>query len=213
MSFFSFFFFFLLFRAAHTYGIWKLPGKGSNWSCSHRPTPQPQQSRIWGVSATYITAHGNARSLTHWARPEVKHILIELVRFMTCWATIGTPRTNIHWTHYQDPKSQTISINCINCWSSQWVRKSFLSAIRRNTSRATPALHFQQLLITRHNNISNAEVQASYHTRDMAPLWYNPASTTSHKCSIISKTNQLTRKLLWDKSDKQRENKSASHPF
>ena len=30
------------------------------------------QHRIWATSATYTTAHGSARSLTHWARPGIK---------------------------------------------------------------------------------------------------------------------------------------------
>ena len=34
-----------------------------------RPTPQSQQHGIGVVSATYITAHGNARSLTYSPRP------------------------------------------------------------------------------------------------------------------------------------------------
>jgi len=36
------------------------------------PIPQPQQCRIWAVSATYTTAHGNASSLTHWTRPGIE---------------------------------------------------------------------------------------------------------------------------------------------
>ena len=28
--------------------------------------------QIWGVSATYTTAHGKTGSLTHWARPGIK---------------------------------------------------------------------------------------------------------------------------------------------
>ena len=30
--------------------------------------PKPQQHGIWALSVTYTTAHGNAGSLTHWAR-------------------------------------------------------------------------------------------------------------------------------------------------
>ena len=30
----------------HTHGIWRFPGQGSNQSCSHQPTPQPQQRQI-----------------------------------------------------------------------------------------------------------------------------------------------------------------------
>ena len=45
--------------------------QGSNRSCSCRPMPQPQQHQIEVISVTYITACGNARFLTHWARPGI----------------------------------------------------------------------------------------------------------------------------------------------
>ena len=63
---FFFFFFFFGFRASLVaYGIWRFPGQGSNWSYSCGHTPQPQQCMIPAVSATYTTAHVNARSLTY----------------------------------------------------------------------------------------------------------------------------------------------------
>ena len=34
------------------------------------PMPQPQQHWIWTASVTYAAAHGNAGSLTHWARDQ-----------------------------------------------------------------------------------------------------------------------------------------------
>ena len=62
--------------SGHTCGIWRFPGWGSNWSYScqtkPQPQPQPQQGRIRAMSATYSTAHGNATSLTHRARPEIE---------------------------------------------------------------------------------------------------------------------------------------------
>ena len=62
--------FFLLFLSfchflGHSCGIWRFPGWGLNWSCSCWPTPELQQRGIRASSATYNTAHGNARSLTH----------------------------------------------------------------------------------------------------------------------------------------------------
>ena len=65
---------------------------GSNWNCSCWPTPQPQQLRIWAASATYTTAHSTTRSLIPWVRPgmEPSSSWI-LVRFLTHWATVGTP--------------------------------------------------------------------------------------------------------------------------
>ena len=63
-----------------------------NWSCSCQPTPQPQQHRIQAASVTYTTAHGNPKSLTHWARPDTEPASSwMLVRFVNRWATIGTP--------------------------------------------------------------------------------------------------------------------------
>ena len=37
-----------------------------------RSMPQPWQHQIWVAFATYTTACGNARSLTHWARPGIE---------------------------------------------------------------------------------------------------------------------------------------------
>ena len=37
-----------------------------------RPMPQSQHRGIKASSVTYTTAHGNARSLTHWARPGIE---------------------------------------------------------------------------------------------------------------------------------------------
>ena len=45
--------------------IWRFPGQGSNPSCSHRPMPESQQRGIRAACATYTTAQGNTRSLTH----------------------------------------------------------------------------------------------------------------------------------------------------
>ena len=60
--------------------------------------PQPQQCQNQAMYATYTTAHGNARSLTHWARPEIKPttswVLVGLVNHC---ATTGTPLSAILW--------------------------------------------------------------------------------------------------------------------
>ena len=65
-------------------GIWRFPGQWLNRSCSHRPTPEPQQRRIRAMSATYTTAQGNAGSLTHWARagtePATSWFLVRFVK-------------------------------------------------------------------------------------------------------------------------------------
>ena len=74
----------------------EVPRLRSNRSCSCQPTPQPQQQGIQAVSSTYTTAHGNARSLSRWARPGIKPPSSwMLVGFVNHWATAGTPRYHI----------------------------------------------------------------------------------------------------------------------
>ena len=82
-SFSAYFFFLFSFLGPHR-GIWKFPGQGSNQSCICWPTPQPQLCRIRATSATYTTAHGIARSLTHWVRPGIEPTTSQfLVRFIS----------------------------------------------------------------------------------------------------------------------------------
>ena len=54
--------------------------------------PESQQLGIRALSATHTTAHGNARSSTHWARPGIEPATPWfLVGFINHWATTGTP--------------------------------------------------------------------------------------------------------------------------
>ena len=94
------FFFFCLFRAGLA-AYWGSQVRGSNQSPNRRPTPQPQQHGIQATSATYATAHGDAGSLTHWARPGIKPASSwTLVRFVYCWVTTGTPKIFIFLNSY-----------------------------------------------------------------------------------------------------------------
>ena len=55
-----------------------------------------QQPRIQAESATYTTAHGRTRSLTHWARPGTEPASSWiLVGFCFCCTIMGTPTTII----------------------------------------------------------------------------------------------------------------------
>ena len=83
-----FFFYFLFFLGLHLRHM-EVPRLGSNWSCSCRTTPQPQQRQIWATSATYTTAHGNARALINWARDRTC-VLIDTCQICFCWAMKGT---------------------------------------------------------------------------------------------------------------------------
>ena len=73
------------------------PRQGSNQSCSRRPMPQPQQHRIQASSVTYTTAQGNAKSLTHWARPRIRPMSSwMLVKFIST-----APHQELHNSFFQ----------------------------------------------------------------------------------------------------------------
>ena len=89
---------------------------GLNWSCSCQLLPQPQQCGIQTVSVTHTTAHGNARSLTHWARPGFKPTSSWiLVGFVTCWAARGTPHFNTIYTI-----QFTLIVDCLSLLVGVW---------------------------------------------------------------------------------------------
>ena len=67
--------------------------RGLIGAVASRPTPEPQQRRIQAESAIYTSAHGNAGSLTHWARAGTEPATSWfLVGFVNHCATTGTPR-------------------------------------------------------------------------------------------------------------------------
>ena len=69
----------------------------SNCSSSSWPTPQPQQHGIQALSTTSTSIHGNIRSLTHWARAEIKPALSWLlVGFITAEPHQELPYLNFY---------------------------------------------------------------------------------------------------------------------
>ena len=90
----------------------EISGLRSNLSCSCRPPPQPQQRQIRAASATFTTAHGNARSLTHWTRTGMEPASSwTLVRFVTAeplelqWSGILFANILPPWIVYFFPQS------------------------------------------------------------------------------------------------------------
>ena len=83
----QFFFFFLGPHLQHM----EVPRLGTELELQLLTYPQPQQCWIRSVSSTYTTAHSNAGSLTHWARPGIKYVSPWiLVGIVNCWATRET---------------------------------------------------------------------------------------------------------------------------
>ena len=56
--------------------------------------PQPQQRRAWALSEIYTTGHGNAGSLTHWARSGIKST--------TSWLLVGFVSAVPQWELWKD---------------------------------------------------------------------------------------------------------------
>ena len=81
----------------------------------------PQPHEIQTMSVTYTTAHGNARSLTHWARLGIElvspRILTRKVRYH--WATTGTPSMQLifKWIFSRNISPSRNNIMTISCTS------------------------------------------------------------------------------------------------
>ena len=102
---------FCLFRVCpqHIY----VPRLESHRSYSCRSTPQPQQHQIQATSVTCTTAHGNARSLTHWARPGIEPT--------SSWILVGFISTELWWEFIYSVfcyLSFTLSLSAHTHWHS-----------------------------------------------------------------------------------------------
>ena len=103
---------FLRETALAAYGSYQ--ARGANWSLSCQLMPQPQQCQIWAASVTYTTAHGNAGSLTHGARPGIEPAsLWILVRFVSTEKQRGNPIpqninfTELNWNETDNRKKKS----------------------------------------------------------------------------------------------------------
>ena len=91
-------FFLCLFRAMPVaYGVSQARGPigaaAAGLHYSSQPQPQPQPRRIRDTSATYTTAHGNAKSLTHRGRlgmePVSSWIIVRFISAEPQWELPG----------------------------------------------------------------------------------------------------------------------------
>ena len=98
----SFFFFLLFLGGGRICSIWKFPGSRQNWSCSCRPTPQPQQCSYSTAIAMpdlslVCDLHHSSRQCQIPNPPskarDWTYILMETRRIHFHWAMMGTPNT------------------------------------------------------------------------------------------------------------------------
>ena len=105
------------------------------------PTPQPQQQGIQATSTTYITAHGNAGSLTHRVRPGIKPTSSWiLVRFVSSkpWWELGSTLFDIGLSNvFLDLSSQARETEVeINRWDLNQL-ESFCIAKKSTSKKGT----------------------------------------------------------------------------
>jgi len=96
-----------------------------------KPMPEPQQHGSRASSATHTTAHGNAGSLTHGARPGIESATLWLlVGFVNHWATTGTPNRDF----LNDCVKHTSELSwAVSCQLVFIGRRSFLKLNQENT--------------------------------------------------------------------------------
>ena len=112
---------FCLFRATHI-GYGGSQDRGLI-SCSCRPVPEPQQRGIWAASATYTTAHSNAGSWTHLARPGIKST--------TSWFLVGFISAASRWElHVGLLFSYHCSIHHLDFFNALHIFSAFLKSFQ-----------------------------------------------------------------------------------
>ena len=79
--------------------------------------PEPQQCGIQAASATYTTAHGNAGSLTHWARPGIESEI--------SWFLVGFISTE-PWRDLQKDIFKMCILLLLSLYVSQFSKVNFI---------------------------------------------------------------------------------------
>ena len=90
-------------------------------------TPQPQQRRFWTMSVNYTIAHGNARSLTHWARPGINPATSWLLVGFICAAKGNSQFLNYIQVYFMWCRSQMQLWSCV---AVLWCRPAAAAQIR-----------------------------------------------------------------------------------
>ena len=98
--FFFFFFFFLLFAFFFFFGLhprhMEIPRLGVESELQLQAYTTATATRVRAASVTHTTAHGNAGSLTQWARPAMEPAFSWFpARFFSYWAMKGSPKGNL----------------------------------------------------------------------------------------------------------------------
>ena len=116
----------------------EVPRLGVEPELSCQPTPKPQQCGFWASSVTYTTVHGNTRSLTHWTRPESEPASSwMLVRFVSNWATMGTPvqKNFSDWYHSHRACELTEPETMLHVFTAQQQGQGFVTGAKEREAK------------------------------------------------------------------------------
>ena len=128
------FFFFFFFKAASVaYGSSPARGQIRAAAASYRHSYTRSQLCLWPT----LQAHGNAGSLTYWARPEIKPTSSWILAgFLMHWATMETPPQNFKWHYLFGWFSFFYFVVPYGTWSS-WVRDGTRATSTTQAARVT----------------------------------------------------------------------------
>ena len=137
-------------------------------SCSCWPIPEPQQRGIWAMSVTCTTAHGDARSSTHWARPGVEpptswflvrfisdvpqqELLVCLFCFLFLfWLSpklLEVPQPGIDPCHCSSPSCYNGNARSLTCWATRELPSPFgVPGVLGSELRQDPEAHTDSVL-------------------------------------------------------------------
>ena len=117
--------------------------------------PMPQPRRIWAASATYTTAHSNARSLTHSARPgiELPSLWIKFVKAepqqelpsIDCWLHSIIVHGFMLWGKHRLEADTTHPFIEMSRYLDQIPQKVLTEPVRRKTTHCMQGNGFSEV--------------------------------------------------------------------
>ena len=145
--------------------------------------PQPQH-QIQATSSNYTTAHDNAWSITHWARPRIEPA--------SSWMLVGfaEPQGNsqqfwslIHWFCYQNgEQNPNFFFSCLGWDVWKKIASSELPGVRGSVSVTTTAIYWSNDHVSKLTNTISFDLHHDLREVLLLPLYICVLCTQSLLC-------------------------------
>ena len=135
---------------------------------------QPQQCGIRAKSATYTTAQGNTRSLTHWVGPGNKPTSSQvLVRFVTTVTQNHHPHLILYFQLRREKSFYTVWVPLWRNSQSAWKchRASDLQWGRKTTKNSVYEIDNQQVFTVQHRELYYHFFVITYNGMNLQKYW------------------------------------------